>query len=258
MRGATGRSLRRLGVRTHFNPRSPCGERPELSSCLRIILISIHAPLAGSDPTLWPEQELSWYFNPRSPCGERLGVGDQLTALEEFQSTLPLRGATRFKLDSTICMTISIHAPLAGSDPDNLINPPSNRNFNPRSPCGERQVARAAMTFLKKFQSTLPLRGATPAVPDGRESGRFQSTLPLRGATTRKILDPDGSLPNFNPRSPCGERLKPLFNWLGGMLFQSTLPLRGATFVSGLRSYVLGISIHAPLAGSDLMLLIVF
>ena len=80
----------------------------------------------------------------------------------------------------------------------------------------------------KLFQSTLPLRGATNCttntrhghaisihaplagsdanvLPGPRAPMIFQSTLPLRGATT--IQPPAGMrTPNFNPRSPCGER----------------------------------------------------
>ena len=33
-------------------------------------------------------------FNPRSPCGERLTVIGDHTCFLQFQSTLPLRGAT--------------------------------------------------------------------------------------------------------------------------------------------------------------------
>ena len=103
-----------------------------------ITLISIHAPLAGSDEPF--EQDLigQMYFNPRSPCGERrhclflppLIIGFQSTlplrgateiafvypSCRKFQSTLPLRGATLAYFDDYGIELISIHAPLAGSD----------------------------------------------------------------------------------------------------------------------------------------------
>ena len=34
------------------------------------------------------------YFNPRSPCGERRCEGDTGNRQEQFQPTLPVRGAT--------------------------------------------------------------------------------------------------------------------------------------------------------------------
>ena len=57
----------------------------------------------------------------------------------EFQSTLPLRGATR-------------------RNPQNHQN---RMDFNPHSPCGERQRKVLMAEHAKEFQSTLPLRGAT-------------------------------------------------------------------------------------------------
>ena len=64
-----------------------------------------------------------------------------------------------------------------------------------------------ALRMNAVFQSTLPLRGATPAISRHTKMPLFQSTLPLRGATLRT-----------EPRTDRGE-----------------------------------ISIHAPLAGSDLV-----
>ena len=146
-----------------------------------------------------------------------------------FQSTLPMRGATRMSRTKAVTC----------------------RNFNPHSPCGERPKYRRQAVVLLQFQSTLPMRGATfcrnifltPTTP-------FQSTLPMRGATTFLLLPcflhaisihtpHAGSdsyqqkqtllFSHFNPHSPCGERLHPIPN---GLLF-------------------FGISIHTPHAGSD-------
>ncbi len=56
-----------------------------------------------------------------------------------FQSTLPVRGATRHEMDKMKLIEISIHAPRAGSDY------PMDK----------------ACSNYKEFQSTLPVRGAT-------------------------------------------------------------------------------------------------
>ena len=102
------------------------------------VLISIHAPHAGSDLKKAFKSEYARYFNPRSPCGERLGYDEIKAITKRFQSTLPMRGATT-ALDLTMMQT----------------------DFNPRSPCGERRPQYQAPDMSGLFQSTLPMRGAT-------------------------------------------------------------------------------------------------
>ena len=101
------------------------------------------------------------------------------------------------------------------------------RNFNPRSPYGERRLIPPVNVPKFLFQSTLPLRGATIRITPKVTVKEFQSTLPLRGATRAFWLKYRTSV-DFNPRSPYGERLDNRF------------PIVDAE-----------ISIHAPLTGSD-------
>ena len=79
--------------------------------------ISIHAPRAGCD---WRGflscSKYSTYFNPRTPCGVRLLSYAALKLALIFQSTHPVRGATRWSAGKTRCAA----------------------NFNPRTPCGVR------------------------------------------------------------------------------------------------------------------------
>ena len=101
-----------------FNPRSPWGER------LAFLIISdsrwyisIHAPRGGSDNTSYQRS-----------------VADM-----QFQSTLPVGGATlKIVFDETASF-ISIHAPRGGSDVILLL----------------------LEVTLMRFQSTLPVGGAT-------------------------------------------------------------------------------------------------
>ena len=113
-------SLGRLpdGNREHFNPRSPCGER----------LGGFEGDAGGID------------FNPRSPCGERRALAGIRMTHTGFQSTLPVRGATRALDDVQAGFVISIHAPRAGSDIARCLRHADAGYFNPRSPCGERRV----------------------------------------------------------------------------------------------------------------------
>ena len=171
------------------------------------------------------------HFNPRSPCGERQCDGWRIILDYEFQSTLPVRGATADSVKNGIDRMISIHAPRAGSDAIWL-----NHDIK-----------------LDIFQSTLPVRGATAARGLHTHTAKiFQSTLPVRGATCPSLRK-QRRQPNFNPRSPCGERhdhpdeiveisrisihapragsdLIAAVPTLAAVAFQSTLPVRGATF----------------------------
>ena len=148
-------------------------------------IISIHALLAESD--------VIRNFPPRAARG--------------FQSTLSLRRATATGAPHTLTAQISIHALLAESD---YCAPPPER-------------------IQSSFQSTLSLRRATAVSMSWDPRDRFQSTLSLRRATVvrehlRALVaisihallaesDEQGySLKEkeqyFNPRSPCGERLR--------------------------------------------------
>ena len=117
LRGATRASKEIRCGRSDFNPRSPYGERLERAILRRMAYeisihapltgsdqnigfiahrqnISIHAPLTGSDGEGLRSQVASTYFNPRSPYGERRYFPLHLGKNAQFQSTLPLRGAT--------------------------------------------------------------------------------------------------------------------------------------------------------------------
>ena len=145
-----------------------------------------------------------------------------------FQSTLPLRGVTNTQGQDAGAARISIHTPLAGSD----VTVWSWRIFWIfQSTLPLRGVTYWACWLISDttFQSTLPLRGVTASPSAFFRYTLFQSTLPLRGVTAHRRHRGDDQG------------------------FQSTLPLRGVT--EGGRSvqgHSNDISIHTPLAGSDL------
>ena len=123
---------------------------------------------------------------------------------------------------------ISIHAPRAGSDLSPISPAPPPRYFNPRSPCGERLA--------------FPLAGASAFL--------ISIHAPRAGSDSGGLLPQSGRL-YFNPRSPCGERLGTCVITPCPSLFQSTLPVRGATAAARTVVRTALISIHAPRAGSD-------
>ena len=95
LRGATQQGSHGGFPLSDFNPRAPCGARPGRTGI----------------------QEQGGDFNPRAPCGARLNSGIFNSARIPFQSTRPLRGATR-------------EIPIPSAMP---------LYFNPRAPCGARR-----------------------------------------------------------------------------------------------------------------------
>ena len=145
--------------------------------------ISIHAPLAGSDIPFFTRGSFLHYFNPRSPRGERqpTWLGDYNEDI--FQSTLPSRGATHERKTGSISCWISIHAPLAGSDKTYARYAAEVKDFNPRSPRGERRFTDICILTLLHISIHAPLAGSDHIQPAERTAGTY-----------------------FNPRSPRGER----------------------------------------------------
>ena len=96
MRGATGPRAPASGCPSHFNPRAPCGARRRDSVgryCGQHF--NPRAP-CGARPSLPRQNRRSRYhFNPRAPCGARHDHGGGGRPTAEFQSTRPMRGATK-------------------------------------------------------------------------------------------------------------------------------------------------------------------
>ena len=216
----------------YFNPRTPCGVRPVPATCTETgLTISIHAPLAGCDIMSYTCTVCGQDFNPRTPCGVRRCSSTRRWAWLQFQSTHPLRGATAAAEVSDEIINISIHAPLAGCD-DNQKAPVHSRTyFNPRTPCGVRPSRRRKQTAPQEFQSTHPLRGATPRRLCFPRPRGISIHAPLAGCDFSLRTNYCLGL-HFNPRTPCGVRRRMSSPGTRFQSFQSTHPLRGATTVS--------------------------
>ena len=235
----------------HFYPRSPCGERQNLTrGRVQLQRISIHALLAESDDIIPPQQRAAAYFYPRSPCGERLPATRSEGCTSLFLSTLSLRRATEKSLVVSRPLRISIHALLAESDGQGTRHSGTLRHFYPRSPCGERRMCPWSAWRLVRFLSTLSLRRATPP---GSTPGRTAkiSIHALLAESDVYLAGIPAKANHFYPRSPCGERR--FLRWMTTRQppFLSTLSLRRATNTSPGPNSRTPISIHALLAESD-------
>ncbi len=167
-------------------------------------------------------------FNPRSPRGERLFSKVSNSKIKRFQPTLPSRGATLGHHVLGVVLLISTHAPLAGSDH------------------GDRGLASERV----KISTHAPLAGSDDL---HRRKGRLfpiSTHAPLAGSDADRAREARGD-PDFNPRSPRGERLESWVHRADPRTFQPTLPSRGATGRPREFVYFIQISTHAPLAGSD-------
>ena len=145
-------------------------------------------------------------FNPRSPHRERRILAIRLSLLSIFQSTLPSQGATQIADLDAIFTSISIHAPLTGSD----------------------FYTEITIMVRALFQSTLPSQGATYNMYKRDYHPDISIHAPLTGS------DPympflRRAMPYFNPRSPHRERLCSMICSTKALAFQSTLPSQGAT-----------------------------
>ena len=187
LRGATGIPFGRIAGLV-FQPTRPLrGATMDFCNNYRYIQISTHAPLAGRDVELLPlttsKEEFQptrplrgatlrfvlvtssfSYFNPRAPCGARRFLSLPNFLVPKFQPTRPLRGATAWSAGQDNTQIISTHAPLAGRDIQSLKVHRSQRNFNPRAPCGARHQHTEHNSTKTEFQPTRPLRGATAKV----------------------------------------------------------------------------------------------
>ena len=174
-------------------------------SALTSSAISIHAPRVGSDGRSHRLVHAAGNFNPRSPCGERRSTPLLRLWPAYFNPRSPC-GERRFCCDAAaVECSISIHAPRVGSDVRNA------KRFDQRS-----------------ISIHAPRVGSDTTSSSRGISGSISIHAPRVGSDARGrrgvCLHAD-----FNPRSPCGERL--------------------CEFPKGHNAKK--ISIHAPRVGSD-------
>ena len=240
-----------LGSPGHFNPRSPCGERHLRDTVKTLIKNFNPRSPCGERLCTWIPTTFLSHFNPRSPCGERLSQTTDRHSDFTFQSTLPVWGATKEHPAYHHDSQISIHAPRVGSDVTQLQGG-CGRLISIHAPrVGSDGLVALVDSAIHRFQSTLPVWGATcgagswhgarihfnPRSPCGERRTRGRrlwstGTISIHAPRVGSDSATSGAPPtatNFNPRSPCGER-------------------REGPGGGGAHS---GISIHAPRVGSD-------
>ena len=96
-------------------------------------------------------------FNPRAPCGARHYVPEAPTRLVRFQPTRPLRGATLRRFYYRLYRSeFQPTRPLRGATGILQRQCAKTQNFNPRAPCGARQLLHIVVTFNHDFNPRAP------------------------------------------------------------------------------------------------------
>ena len=168
----------------YFNPRPPCGGRPEGAStktqtfgefqstspvrgttpcsrpCRRWPQISIHVPRAGDDVT----REKTTKLQLISIHVPRAG--------DDFQPTFLRSPGCNFN-----------PRPPCGGRPRCGESPQTSCNFNPRPPCGGRQASSVGEVRVRNFNPRPPCGGRRDLTKIGEAMTGFQSTSPVRGTT---------------------------------------------------------------------------
>ena len=185
LRRATNWSGVPLVGRSHFYPRSPCGERlVHLTQAASPGGISIHAHLAESDGI----QAETAVFVPPISIHALLAESDRGAYRGARQSRPISIHALLAESDKNTSIAgriteISIHALLAESDNQCKIDQKRSSNFYPRSPCGER-----------------------PALFIGMDMEEDISIHALLAESDSALAPKQNPTEHFYPRSPCGER----------------------------------------------------
>ena len=193
--------------------------------------ISIHAPRGGSDKTNTTKITSNITFQSTLPVGGATQMFQYHQKQGIFQSTLPVGGATEAVMTVTSRKQISIHAPRGGSDIGISHEHGDCRDFNPRSPWGERPEKAQANLAAARISIHAP-RGGSDAEFHLRyfAARRISIHAPRGGSDLVSSVITSATGRNFNPRSPWGERLPLLVLLPVKLIFQSTLPVGGATW----------------------------
>ena len=197
-------------------------------------MISIHAPLTGSDYCLCFLLVIYSLFQSTLPSQGATAIFSSPVVSFLFQSTLPSQGATKIVEDVTFSSDISIHAPLTGSDLGRL----------------DRYIRYADISIHA------PLTGSDFRFPARFMVFDISIHAPLTGSDIQWQLS--GRCCGISIHAP----LTGSDDWQAETSKSSAIsihaPLTGSDDWRQVRRIRWNISIHAPLTGSDLRNLSIF
>ena len=164
MRGATTSNSSSSGTLTNFNPRSPCGERPEYGlTAMHLKSFQSSLPVRGAT---------------FSSCA--------FIAFFQFSILAPRAGSDKYLSTAYTAIDFSILAPRAGSDPCRGGRLCPQSLFNPRSPCGERHRPGAARRPGWRFSILAPRAGSDVGTDAHHNNLKFSILAPRAGSDVVK------------------------------------------------------------------------
>ena len=223
-----------------------------MAAHLRDLLgISIHAPYAGRDVLLQRGDKLHG-ISIHAPRAVRDDTGGRYTVIVDlFQSTHPSRGATAPTNLPRSITRISIHAPLAGRDRLRASRAEAGKISIHAPHAGRDLQLPDIITNNIKFQSTRLMRGATGIGRRIVAPQLISIHAPHAGRDAQELKNLVQRL-NFNPRAPCGARLRCCHrSRCCSRNFNPRAPCGARLTGHNARLHAVGISIHAPHAGRD-------
>ena len=149
---------------------------------------------------------------------------------------------------------LSIHAPRGGSDNTDSRPKPLDNHFNPRSPWGERLSVCGILPMIMRFQSTLPVGGATTVCAGRCRRNKISIHAPRGGSDSFHFLS--FSILTISIHAPRGgSDVHKIFatEW---QAISIHAPRGGSDYFFFVPNRLVWISIHAPRGGSDPMLLL--
>ena len=148
-------------------------------------------------------------------------------------------------------MVISTHAPRTGSDDRADAGERPRKRFQPTLPARGATVSRIASSAFSRISTHAPRTGSDMHAQYLKYvRTEFQSTLPARGAT-EFASGKSVTAKSFQSTLPARGATREHDDHLRDLTFQSTLPARGATTKKQAEKANGWISIHAPRTGSD-------
>ncbi len=161
-----GGCRRKLTLRHNFNPRPPCGGRPDgVKMIFEKYLISIHVPRVEDDAY----RSASFYnykkFQSTSPVWRTTGEHHEKNILHLISIHVPRVEDDSVLGGENLTLDISIHVPRVEDDRPLVGKGDGHGNFNPRPPCGGRPCRAVGSQRAFAFQSTSPVWRTTARFP---------------------------------------------------------------------------------------------